>query len=160
MVSVPLYDTLGPESVEYICNHAELSCVGCSAQVLPVLLECLPRCPTVKVLVGRRTGGRGGVCLDAIGTTAPWLDGQPVAILSGRFVVALRIVCNEVAGRVNVAPCIPFQIVWGQTTGRLPDPPMGSHVRIVSLDQVSSWVRGLSPFCWNMIMQSGRELHH
>lgn len=51
MVSVPLYDTLGPESVEYICNHAELACVGCSAQVLPTLMECLPRCPTVKVLV-------------------------------------------------------------------------------------------------------------
>jgi long-subunit acyl-CoA synthetase (AMP-forming) len=33
MVSVPLYDTLGPEAVEYITNHAELSCVACSAQV-------------------------------------------------------------------------------------------------------------------------------
>mmetsp|Transcript_35882 Transcript_35882/g.79890 ORF Transcript_35882/g.79890 Transcript_35882/m.79890 type:complete len:699 (+) Transcript_35882:158-2254(+) len=51
MVSVPLYDTLGPDAVEYICNHAELSAVGCSAQVLPILLQCLPRCPTVKTLI-------------------------------------------------------------------------------------------------------------
>jgi long-chain acyl-CoA synthetase len=51
MVSVPLYDTLGPDAVEYICNHAELACVGCSAAVLPVLLGCLARCPTVRLVV-------------------------------------------------------------------------------------------------------------
>eukprot|EP00878_Enallax_costatus_P000737 GHUV01000851.1.p1 GENE.GHUV01000851.1~~GHUV01000851.1.p1 ORF type:complete len:760 (+),score=146.74 GHUV01000851.1:92-2281(+) len=51
MVSVPLYDTLGPDAVEYICNHAELAAVGCSAAVLPTLLSCLPRCPSVKLLV-------------------------------------------------------------------------------------------------------------
>ncbi|KAF6256258.1 hypothetical protein COO60DRAFT_1530236 [Scenedesmus sp. NREL 46B-D3] len=51
MVSVPLYDTLGPDAVEYICNHAELAAVGCSAAVLPTLLSCIARCPTVKLLV-------------------------------------------------------------------------------------------------------------
>lgn len=51
MVSVPLYDTLGPDAVEYICNHAELSAVGCSAAVLPTLLSCLHKCPSVKLLV-------------------------------------------------------------------------------------------------------------
>lgn len=34
MVTVPLYDTLGPDAVEYICNHAELAAVAVSAQVL------------------------------------------------------------------------------------------------------------------------------
>ncbi|MEW5312614.1 MAG: hypothetical protein WDW38_004237 [Sanguina aurantia] len=51
MVSVPLYDTLGPDAVEYICNHADLAAVGCSAQVLPILLSCISRCPSVKLLV-------------------------------------------------------------------------------------------------------------
>jgi long-chain acyl-CoA synthetase len=51
MISVPLYDTLGPDAVEYICNHAELAAVGCSAAVLPTLLSCIARCPTVKLLV-------------------------------------------------------------------------------------------------------------
>lgn len=51
MTSVPLYDTLGPDAVEYICNHAELSVVGCSVAVLPTLASCLPRCPSVKLLV-------------------------------------------------------------------------------------------------------------
>ena len=36
MVSVPLYDTLGPDAVRYIASHAELACVACSAEVLPV----------------------------------------------------------------------------------------------------------------------------
>ena len=58
MVSVPLYDTLGPDAVEYICNHAELACVGCSAAVLPVLMGCLERCKTVRVLVGREGQGK------------------------------------------------------------------------------------------------------
>lgn len=51
MVSVPLYDTLGPDAVQYICNHAELAAVGCAASVLPTMMTCLPRCPTVRVLV-------------------------------------------------------------------------------------------------------------
>eukprot|EP00775_Hariotina_reticulata_P005555 gene5555-5792_t len=51
MTSVPLYDTLGPDAVEYICNHAELAAVGCSAAVLPTLLSCLARCTSVKLLI-------------------------------------------------------------------------------------------------------------
>ena len=51
MISVPLYDTLGPDAVEYICNHAELAAVACSSNLLPVLLSCIPRCPTVKTLI-------------------------------------------------------------------------------------------------------------
>lgn len=51
LVSVPLYDTLGPDAVEYIANHAELAAVACSAAVLPTLLGVLPKCPTVKLLI-------------------------------------------------------------------------------------------------------------
>jgi len=51
MVTVPLYDTLGPETVQYIANHAELAVVGVSHALLPKLLEALPHCPTVKLVV-------------------------------------------------------------------------------------------------------------
>ncbi|GLC43806.1 hypothetical protein PLESTB_000909900 [Pleodorina starrii] len=51
MISVPLYDTLGPDAVEFIANHAELAAVGVSAAVLPTLLTCLPKCPGIRVLV-------------------------------------------------------------------------------------------------------------
>ena len=51
MTSVPLYDTLGPEAVTYICGHAELTVVACSVEVLDTLLKALPDCPTVKIVV-------------------------------------------------------------------------------------------------------------
>ncbi|KAL4852872.1 Long chain acyl-CoA synthetase 7 [Chlorella vulgaris] len=51
MVSVPLYDTLGPDTVKYICNHAELAAVACSIEVLGKLLEVLAECPTVRLVV-------------------------------------------------------------------------------------------------------------
>eukprot|EP00192_Tetraselmis_astigmatica_P007297 CAMPEP_0117697424 /NCGR_PEP_ID=MMETSP0804-20121206/29225_1 /TAXON_ID=1074897 /ORGANISM="Tetraselmis astigmatica, Strain CCMP880" /LENGTH=695 /DNA_ID=CAMNT_0005511681 /DNA_START=84 /DNA_END=2172 /DNA_ORIENTATION=+ len=58
MVSVPLYDTLGPDAVRYICGHAELSAVACSFSVLPIMLQCLPECPTVKLLIVYGSNGR------------------------------------------------------------------------------------------------------
>jgi long-subunit acyl-CoA synthetase (AMP-forming) len=54
MISVPLYDTLGPDAVDYICNHAELTAVACSAAVAPVLMQALPNCPNLRLLVRSR----------------------------------------------------------------------------------------------------------
>ena len=51
MTCVPLYDTLGPDTVEYIANHAELSAICCGVHTLDKLLGVLPKCPTVKVVV-------------------------------------------------------------------------------------------------------------
>lgn len=51
MVSVPLYDTLGPDAVQYICSHSELGAVGCSAAVIQSMIQCLPECPTIKIVV-------------------------------------------------------------------------------------------------------------
>ncbi|KFM25131.1 Long chain acyl-CoA synthetase 7, peroxisomal [Auxenochlorella protothecoides] len=50
-VSVPLYDTLGADVVQFVNNHAELAAVACSAATLPALLETLPASPTVAVVV-------------------------------------------------------------------------------------------------------------
>jgi acyl-CoA synthetase (AMP-forming)/AMP-acid ligase II len=51
MVAVPLYDTLGPDVVQYICSHAELVAVACAASQLPTLMKRLPECPTVRLIV-------------------------------------------------------------------------------------------------------------
>jgi long-chain acyl-CoA synthetase len=51
ITSVPLYDTLGPDTVKYIANHAELAGIACSLDVLGRVLEVLPDCPSVKVVV-------------------------------------------------------------------------------------------------------------
>ena len=52
MVSVPLYDTLGPDAVRYISGHAELAAIACSVDLLSVLLPCLSDCPTIQLVVG------------------------------------------------------------------------------------------------------------
>ena len=56
-ISVPLYDTLGPDAVVYIANHAALTCVACSEAVLGTMVGCLRETPTVKLIISY--GGRG-----------------------------------------------------------------------------------------------------
>ncbi|KAL1306160.1 hypothetical protein AAFC00_004267 [Neodothiora populina] len=56
--TVSLYDTLGPESTEYIINHASLHVICCSAEHIPKLVEMAPRCPTLKMIVSLDTAAR------------------------------------------------------------------------------------------------------
>ncbi|GAM82316.1 hypothetical protein ANO11243_002950 [Dothideomycetidae sp. 11243] len=49
--SVSIYDTLGPDTTEYIINHAGLVCVAASMAHIPTLLKLAPRCPTLKLIV-------------------------------------------------------------------------------------------------------------
>ena len=57
--SVPLYDTLGPDAVVYIANHAALTCVACSEAVLGTMVGCLRETPTVKLIISYGGRGRG-----------------------------------------------------------------------------------------------------
>ena len=50
IVSVPLYDTLGADVVEYICNHANLKAVVCSTNELAKLMPVVPK-TNVKLVV-------------------------------------------------------------------------------------------------------------
>ncbi|PPD95206.1 hypothetical protein GOBAR_DD07763 [Gossypium barbadense] len=51
LISVPLYDTLGPDAVKYIINHAELKAVFCVPQTLNPLLSILSEIPSVRLIV-------------------------------------------------------------------------------------------------------------
>ncbi|KAK5148971.1 hypothetical protein LTR04_000255 [Oleoguttula sp. CCFEE 6159] len=51
LFSVSIYDTLGPDTTEYIINHASLACVISSLNHVPTLLKLKPRCPTLKLIV-------------------------------------------------------------------------------------------------------------
>ncbi|KAK4075103.1 uncharacterized protein Triagg1_4767 [Trichoderma aggressivum f. europaeum] len=51
LFTVSLYDTLGPDTSEYIINHAELACVVCSLPHIPTLLKLAPRIPSLKLIV-------------------------------------------------------------------------------------------------------------
>mmetsp|Transcript_11365 Transcript_11365/g.28825 ORF Transcript_11365/g.28825 Transcript_11365/m.28825 type:complete len:526 (+) Transcript_11365:576-2153(+) len=59
MVPVPLYDTLGPEAVEFICDHAEISVVFCSGAVLKNLLASIQNNKEVKLVVVFGLGSAG-----------------------------------------------------------------------------------------------------
>ncbi|XP_024021346.1 long chain acyl-CoA synthetase 2 isoform X2 [Morus notabilis] len=41
---VPLYDTLGPDAVEFIINHAEVSIAFVQENKIPSIISCLPNC--------------------------------------------------------------------------------------------------------------------
>ncbi|KAM5342933.1 hypothetical protein ACJ41O_013899 [Fusarium nematophilum] len=51
LYSVSLYETLGPDTTEFIINHAEVACVVCSLPHIPVLLKLSPRLPGLKLIV-------------------------------------------------------------------------------------------------------------
>ncbi|KAI0797878.1 acetyl-CoA synthetase-like protein [Abortiporus biennis] len=50
-VGVSLYDTLGPDAVEYSINHAETSIVFVASDHIPALLKLSPKTPVVKIIV-------------------------------------------------------------------------------------------------------------
>lgn len=51
LFTVSIYDTLGPETTEYIINHATLKCVVTSLPHIPTLLKLASRIPTLKIIV-------------------------------------------------------------------------------------------------------------
>lgn len=48
---VTLYETLGPQTTEFIINHGELACVVCSLPHVPTLLKIAPKTPTLKLII-------------------------------------------------------------------------------------------------------------
>lgn len=56
LFTVSIYDTLGPDTTEYIINHAQLTCVVTSLPHIPTLLKLGPRIPSLKLII----------CLDVI----------------------------------------------------------------------------------------------
>ncbi|KAF5786349.1 putative long-chain-fatty-acid--CoA ligase [Helianthus annuus] len=50
-VSVPLYDTLGPDAVKFIVNHSSAQAIFCVPQTLHSLLSFLSEIPSVRLIV-------------------------------------------------------------------------------------------------------------
>ncbi|KAL2197237.1 hypothetical protein P885DRAFT_77714 [Corynascus similis CBS 632.67] len=48
---VSLYETLGPETSEYIINHSGLTAIACSLPHIPTLLKLAPRVPSLKLII-------------------------------------------------------------------------------------------------------------
>ncbi|KAK6139061.1 hypothetical protein DH2020_027184 [Rehmannia glutinosa] len=50
-ISVPLYDTLGPEAVKYVVNHAAIRAIFCVPHTMDILLSFLSEIPSVHLIV-------------------------------------------------------------------------------------------------------------
>lgn len=50
-ISVPLYDTLGPQAVEYILNHASVRAVVVCPTMISQITAVQSRCPTTEFLI-------------------------------------------------------------------------------------------------------------
>ncbi|KAM3312230.1 hypothetical protein ACQJBY_032295 [Aegilops geniculata] len=50
-VSVPLYDTLGPDAVQFIVNHASVEAIFCVPETLSTLLSFITQMPCVRLIV-------------------------------------------------------------------------------------------------------------
>lgn len=120
-VSVPLYDTLGPDSVRYILNHAEVSVVFITRDKLQTLLDCLPDCPAVRLVVVL-----GGA--DQVLPIAP-PDSRVTYILYSKL---------ELAGRVNPPPFTPgdgaalVSVCYTSGTTGVPKGAMLNHSSMVA----------------------------
>lgn len=73
LFSVSIYDTLGPDTTEYIINHAALTCVVTSLNHVATLLKVKARCPSLKIIIsmdpldaGEITGYSKSAVLNAI----------------------------------------------------------------------------------------------
>ncbi|KAF7729314.1 hypothetical protein EC973_004570 [Apophysomyces ossiformis] len=51
LYTVALYDTLGPDTVEYVVNHAELEIIVCSADHIADLLKLRHKLPNLKAVI-------------------------------------------------------------------------------------------------------------
>ncbi|KAH7285771.1 hypothetical protein KP509_33G045300 [Ceratopteris richardii] len=91
-ISVPLYDTLGPDAVKYIIGHAEMPCVFCTPDKLQTLLNCITENCSVRLVVV--VGGND--------LLVPLLPSKP-----GVQIVSFSRL--EAQGRSNLKPFVPPQ---------------------------------------------------
>ncbi|CAI0460061.1 unnamed protein product [Linum tenue] len=50
-ISVPLYDTLGPDAVKFVVNHADVQAIFCNPATLNTLLTFVSEIPSVRLIV-------------------------------------------------------------------------------------------------------------
>lgn len=100
LFTVSIYDTLGPDTTEFIINHAQLTCVVTGLNHVAALLKLKPRLPTLKIIValdplsaGELPGESKGDLLNALAAD------QGVAIHYIQDVEAI--------GERHPLPCVP-----------------------------------------------------
>ena len=128
MVDVPLYDTLGADAVSYITNHAELSAICCSSDVLPTLLESVGETPTLRVIVVFSAWGRSDP--PNIPPAPPRAGVPPIRILSLEDVIAIG--RSQPSPYVPPTPQTPATICYTSGTTGTPKGVVLTHANMIS----------------------------
>jgi long-chain acyl-CoA synthetase len=63
-VVVPLYDTLGTDTLEFIVNLTELQTIVCSSRELKILMNVASLCPRLKTVIVTDQSLPIAVCVD------------------------------------------------------------------------------------------------
>ncbi|KAJ4968016.1 hypothetical protein NE237_014717 [Protea cynaroides] len=81
-ISVPLYDTLGPDAVKFVANHSLIQAIFCVPQTLDILLSFLPEIPSVRLIVV--IGGIDGHMPSLLSTTGVEVISYSKLLMQGR----------------------------------------------------------------------------
>ncbi|KAJ3351403.1 hypothetical protein GGF32_004298 [Allomyces javanicus] len=137
LVSVALYDTLGPDVLEFIVNHAELPVVVTSADKIMNLIRVREQCPGLKVIVS----------MDPLDSTAAtylklWASDKNLALLSFAEVEDL----GKTAPLKHFPPAPADLATINYTSGTTGNPKgaMLTHGNLASQNNLAYYDRDLS----------------
>jgi len=141
LYTVSLYDSLGPEAVEFIANHAELACIVTSVNHIPALLALKPRLPKLKIILSVDNlddGEQPGF------TKKDVLNGMASKVGLKIYDIQEVEAIGEALGPVKYNPPLPSDLITINYTSGTTGPPKG--VRLTHEAAVAS-------FCMSMCSQ-------
>lgn len=133
-VSVPLYDTLGPEAVKYIVNHAAVRAIFCEPKTLNILMSFLSDIPSVDLIVV--VGGVEGQMPSVPSTTG--VDIIPYSQLHSEGLSSLQPFCPPISDDIAT-------ICYTSGTTGTPKGAVLSHGNLIANVAGASWTITLYP---------------
>jgi long-chain acyl-CoA synthetase len=100
LITVALYDTFGPNALEFILNHAEISVTFCSGDRIPNLLKIAHKCPKLKYIISFEELGGDESAIS--GVLRGWASNCGIRIVSWGELMKL--------GRDNLVPHRPPKV--------------------------------------------------
>ncbi|MBA0755745.1 hypothetical protein Gogos_020603 [Gossypium gossypioides] len=136
LISVPLYDTLGPDAVKYIINHAELKAVFCVPQTLNPVSSTIQWC--MHDLKFAEHFVRDSICSFDCGINLPHLSCQTLTFL---------FFPNNLSMEYGGSKGEEIKVVGGMEN-EVPSLPSSTGIQIVTYSRLLNQGRSyLQPFC-------------